>query len=150
MLWSDCLKEKPWHEFPFSGLVAMFSAIITMMVDSLATSVYTKKCRTTSEVVPGESSLEGGEENLEMGAVNLGHFHGHHHAHHETKMDGKESQLLRYRVVAMVRLFDSCKSNTILLLTIVSISKLIMGIYPAKKILYGNSGVESLTCGLVF
>nr|ACU22900.1 unknown [Glycine max] len=102
MLWSDCLKEKPWHEFPFSGLVAMFSAIITMMVDSLATSVYTKKCRTTSEVVPGESSLEGGEENLEMGAVNLGHFHGHHHAHHETKMDGKESQLLRYRVVAMV------------------------------------------------
>ena len=115
MLWSDCLKEKPWHEFPFSGLVAMFSAIITMMVDSLATSVYTKKCRATSEVV-----------------------------------EGKEAQLLRYRVVAMVRLFDSCKSNTILLLTIVSISKLIMGIYPAKKLLYGNSGVESLTCGLVF
>ncbi|MCI37453.1 putative zinc transporter 10-like, partial [Trifolium medium] len=43
MLWSDCLEEKPWHEFPFSGLVAMFSAVITMMVDSLATSYYSGK-----------------------------------------------------------------------------------------------------------
>ncbi|TKY58970.1 zinc transporter 10 [Spatholobus suberectus] len=95
MLWSDCLKEKPWHEFPFSGLVAMFSAIITMMVDSLATSIYTKKCRTG--VIP-ESSHAGGDQ--EMGAVNFGHFHGHHHA--ETKTESKESQLVRYRVVAMV------------------------------------------------
>lgn len=101
MLWSDCLKEKPWHEFPFSGLAAMFSAIITMMVDSLSTSIYTKKYRTT-EVVPGESNRAGGGDQLEMAAVNLGHFHGHHHAH-ETKIEGKEAQLLRYRVVAMVR-----------------------------------------------
>ncbi|KHN42971.1 Putative zinc transporter 10 [Glycine soja] len=100
MLWSDCLKEKPWHEFPFSGLAAMFSAIITMMVDSLSTSIYTKKYRTT-EVVPGESNRAGGGDQLEMAAVNLGHFHGHHHAH-ETKIEGKEAQLLRYRVVAMV------------------------------------------------
>lgn len=97
MLWSDCLKEKPWHEFPFSGLVAMFSAIITMMVDSLATSIYTKKFK--SEVIPESES--GGDQEM-GGVVNFGHFHGHHHHHPETKIDEKESQLLRYRVVAMV------------------------------------------------
>ncbi|CAJ1939687.1 unnamed protein product [Sphenostylis stenocarpa] len=98
MLRSDCLKEKPWHEFPFSGLVAMFSAIITMMVDSLASSVYTKKFRT--EVIPAESSPAGGGDR-EMGSVvNFGHFHGHHHP--QSKTEGQESQLLRYRVVAMV------------------------------------------------
>ncbi|KAK8472034.1 hypothetical protein PHAVU_002G100001 [Phaseolus vulgaris] len=99
MLWSDCLKEKPWHEFPFSGLVAMFSALITMMVDSLATSFYTKKSRT--EIIPAESSPEGGGDREMGSAVNFGHFHGHHH-HSENKPEGQESQLLRYRVVAMV------------------------------------------------
>ncbi|KAK7368295.1 hypothetical protein VNO80_10320 [Phaseolus coccineus] len=99
MLWSDCLKEKPWHEFPFSGLVAMFSAIITMMVDSLATSFYAKKSRT--EIIPAESSPEGGGDREMDSAVNFGHFHGRHH-HSENKPEGQESQLLRYRVVAMV------------------------------------------------
>ncbi|KAL9276672.1 hypothetical protein ACSQ67_025782 [Phaseolus vulgaris] len=100
MLWSDCLKEKPWHEFPFSGLVAMFSALITMMVDSLATSVYTKKSRT--EIIPAESSPAGGGDREMASAVNFGHFHGHHHHHSENKTEGQNSQLLRYRVVAMV------------------------------------------------
>ncbi|BAT74839.1 hypothetical protein VIGAN_01260800 [Vigna angularis var. angularis] len=100
MLWSDCLKEKPWHEFPFSGLVAMFSAIMTMMVDSLATSVYTKRSKT--EIIPAESSPAGGGDQEMGGVVNFGHFHGHHHHHPENKTEAQESQLLRYRVVAMV------------------------------------------------
>ncbi|QCD82851.1 solute carrier family 39 [Vigna unguiculata] len=99
MLWSDCLKEKPWHQFPFSGFVAMFSAIITMMVDSLATSAYTKKIRT--EIISAKSSPAGGGDQEMGGVVNFGHFHGHHH-HRENKTEGQDSQLLRYRVVAMV------------------------------------------------
>ncbi|KAM1684911.1 hypothetical protein TB2_035647 [Malus domestica] len=31
MLQSICLKEDPWHNFPFSGYVAMLSAIATLM-----------------------------------------------------------------------------------------------------------------------
>jgi len=107
MLRSDCLNEKPWHEFPFSGLVAMFSAIITMMVDSLATSFYTKKSRT--DIIPAESSSAGGGDQEMDAVVNFGHFHGHHHHHHESKTEGQDSQLLRYRVVAMVRLFLHAK-----------------------------------------
>lgn len=104
MLWSDCLQEKPWHEFPFSGFVAMFSALVTMMIDSLATSFYTR--RNKSGVIP-ENHVEGGEDR-EMGAVvNFGHSHGHHHVHQESKTDSTDSQLMRYRVVATVRLFNS-------------------------------------------
>ncbi|KAI4296982.1 hypothetical protein L6164_036895 [Bauhinia variegata] len=102
MLWSDCLQENPWHNFPFSGLVAMFSAIITLMVDSLATSIYNKKSR--AGVIPAESNRGGGDDQ-EIGAANFGHFHGHGHQHHhdvEVKAEAGESQLLRYRVVAMV------------------------------------------------
>ncbi|XP_017434035.2 fe(2+) transport protein 1 isoform X1 [Vigna angularis] len=92
MLRSDCLKEKLWHEFPFSGFVAMFSAIITMMVDSLATSAYTKKIRT--EIISSESNPAGGGDQEMGGVVNFGHHHP------DNKTEG-QSQLLRYRVIAM-------------------------------------------------
>ncbi|CAL9016492.1 unnamed protein product [Prunus brigantina] len=39
-LTSPCLKENPWGNFPFTGFVAMLSAIGTLMVDSLATRGY--------------------------------------------------------------------------------------------------------------
>ncbi|KAL2344671.1 hypothetical protein Fmac_005956 [Flemingia macrophylla] len=97
MLRSDCLDQKPWHEFPFSGLLAMFSAIITMMVDSLATSIYTSKFRT--DIIPVGSSHQGGGDH-EMDAVT---FHGHHHLAQTKELhDTPSQQLLRYRVVAMV------------------------------------------------
>uniref|UniRef100_A0A2N9G9L7 Uncharacterized protein n=1 Tax=Fagus sylvatica TaxID=28930 RepID=A0A2N9G9L7_FAGSY len=54
MLRSNCLKENPWHKFPFSGFVAMLSAIVTLMVDSMATSLYSsRKCNTG--VIPGSN-----------------------------------------------------------------------------------------------
>ncbi|XP_058757210.1 probable zinc transporter 10 [Vicia villosa] len=92
MLWSDCLDKKPWHEFPFSGFAAMLSAVVTMMVDSLATSYYSQKGK-KNVIIPAEG--EGADQ--EMGVVHAGHHH-----HFEAKTEGEESQLLRYRVVAMV------------------------------------------------
>ncbi|CAI0544457.1 unnamed protein product [Linum tenue] len=40
MLSSTCLPDSPWHKFPFTGFVAMLSALVTLMVDSIATSFY--------------------------------------------------------------------------------------------------------------
>ncbi|XP_006362611.1 fe(2+) transport protein 1-like isoform X1 [Solanum tuberosum] len=74
MLSSSCLKENPWHKFPFTGFVAMLSAIVTMAIDSISTSLYSKKHR--GGVVNPEI---GQRVDLEMGA-----------------------KLLRYRVIAMV------------------------------------------------
>ncbi|XP_068653961.1 fe(2+) transport protein 1-like [Aristolochia californica] len=95
MLWSDCLTENPWHKFPFSGFVAMLSAIVTLMVDSLATSIYNRK--NSIGVIP-ESQTHGGDR--EMGSMTGGaHIHGHGLS---VKDGSPDSQLLRYRVVAMV------------------------------------------------
>ncbi|CAI9783528.1 unnamed protein product [Fraxinus pennsylvanica] len=92
MLSSSCLKENLWHKFPFTGFVAMLSAIITLMVDSMATSIYSKKNK--AGVLP---ETQGDQE---MAVVHTGHSHGHHH--YGSKLDVEGSQLLHYRVIAMV------------------------------------------------
>ncbi|GJS87122.1 probable zinc transporter 10 [Tanacetum coccineum] len=77
-------------------LCCYVSAIFTLMVDSMVTSIYTKKNNAIaadhgSEVVAGdhEKAITSG------GGVN---FHGHHHG----QKGPIGQQLLRYRVVAMV------------------------------------------------
>ncbi|OIS99393.1 PREDICTED: probable zinc transporter 10 [Nicotiana attenuata] len=99
MLSSSCLKENPWHKFPFTGFVAMLSAIFTLAIDSMATSLYSKKNK--AGVIP-ESQSQGGDQ--EMGAVNAGnHVHSHHHHGSFSTKDGVDgTKLLRYRVIAMV------------------------------------------------
>ncbi|KAL1834441.1 hypothetical protein ACET3Z_004092 [Daucus carota] len=97
MLRSSCLSEDPWHKFPFSGFLAMLSAIVTLMVDSLATSFYVRK---NSVGIKPETQIEAGDQEM---AATSGHFHAHHHGHLPQPKEGVEnSQLLRYRVVAMV------------------------------------------------
>ncbi|BBH01279.1 zinc transporter 10 precursor [Prunus dulcis] len=100
MLSSNCLKENPWHKFPFSGFVAMLSAIVTLMVDSMATSIYSKRCRTG--VIPENGTVAAVEVDQEMAAVGAGHGHFHAHSHDIVKGGNEDSQLPRYRVVAMV------------------------------------------------
>ncbi|KAF2302883.1 hypothetical protein GH714_010118 [Hevea brasiliensis] len=91
----SCLKENPWHKFPFTGFVAMLSAIITLMVDSMASNIYSKKCSSVG-VDPAESDAVHGDR--DMGAVaSVGHFHGHFH---ESEAEAGGQQLLRYRVIA--------------------------------------------------
>ncbi|THG01527.1 hypothetical protein TEA_020783 [Camellia sinensis var. sinensis] len=94
MLSSSCLPEKPWHKFPFSGFVAMFSAIGTLMVDSIATSLYSQRNRGGGGVIPENSEVvvEGGDEEEEVGG-------GHDGA--AVKEGSQGTQLLRCRVVAM-------------------------------------------------
>lgn len=105
MLSSLCLAENPWHKFPFTGFVAMLSAILTLMVDSLATSFYSKKSSVGVKVATGDEATareEGVEADKDHTAVSVpGHFHHHGH-YNSSQAEVSESQLLRYRVVAMV------------------------------------------------
>ncbi|KAF8412721.1 hypothetical protein HHK36_000690 [Tetracentron sinense] len=93
MLSSICLPEKPWHKFPFTGFVAMLSTILTLMVDSITTSIYSRK---NGSGINPENQVTGGDR--EMAMTSGGHSHGHHAPKSATGV----SQLLRYRVVAMV------------------------------------------------
>ncbi|XP_039168127.1 fe(2+) transport protein 1-like [Eucalyptus grandis] len=96
MLSSQCLEENPWHKFPFTGFVAMLSALVTLMVDSMSTSVYSQ--RNNVGAIPDSESGKGRDGDREMVTVTAAHSqsHGHHHG------EAASSQLVRYRVVAMV------------------------------------------------
>ncbi|CAN1282114.1 Probable zinc transporter 10 [Linum perenne] len=66
MLSSSCLADNPWHKFPFTGFVAMLSALATLLVDSVATSFYSNKLR---KVATGNGVLPVDEQVLELGIV---------------------------------------------------------------------------------
>ncbi|CAF2044448.1 hypothetical protein BRARA_I02738 [Brassica rapa] len=113
MLSSPCLGDNPWHKFPFTGFVAMISAIFTLMVDSITTSVFTKSGR--KDLRPEVTSAETPDQEIghvQVHAPHHGHGHGLHHGHghglhHDVRGDnekelGSSLQLLRYRVIAIV------------------------------------------------
>ncbi|KAF8102917.1 hypothetical protein N665_0190s0034 [Sinapis alba] len=84
MLSSKCLEENPWHNFSFTGFLAMLSGLITLAIDSMAMSLYTSKNA--------------------VGIVPHGHGHGHGPANDVTlpTKDDDSAQLLRHQVIAMV------------------------------------------------
>ncbi|KAK1280082.1 Fe(2+) transport protein 2 [Acorus gramineus] len=80
-LGSPCLPERPWRRFPFTGFVAMLSAVVTLMVDSFAMSFY-RKVR-----VVGKGEVDEAEDGLVVVA----------------EADGKGGDVLRRnRVIAQV------------------------------------------------
>ncbi|CAH9141240.1 unnamed protein product [Cuscuta epithymum] len=83
MLRSSCLSDSPWHRFPFSSFVAMLSAVVTMAIDSLATSMYRKKNA-------AESPRDAASQNVEMGFTSA------------DKGVQVDTQISRSRVIAMV------------------------------------------------
>ncbi|KAK5770062.1 hypothetical protein PVK06_046211 [Gossypium arboreum] len=91
-LMSDCLPENPWRKFPFTTFVAMLSAIVTLMVDSFAMSVYRK--HHAKALMAGEGTDVARLENGDVQTEN--HGHEHHGVMNE------KSQLLRHRVIAQV------------------------------------------------
>ncbi|XVF00460.1 hypothetical protein REPUB_Repub04eG0002900 [Reevesia pubescens] len=70
---SPCLTEKPWGVFPFTGFLAMLSAIVTMMIDAFATSFYKRSHFNKALPVKGDEEMRGEHE---------GHVHVHTHATH--------------------------------------------------------------------
>ncbi|WOG83475.1 hypothetical protein DCAR_0102650 [Daucus carota subsp. sativus] len=85
---SECLPDRPWHKYPFTTLVAMFSAVLTLMVDSFAMSLFKR-----------HYALESGEQKeVSNESVELqSHCHGHGVA-----AEGSDATLLRCRVVAQI------------------------------------------------
>lgn len=87
-LTSPCLAKHPWQDFPFSGFIAMVSALATLMVDTYANSYYSKK-NLENGVAVAQSGDEGGV------------VHPHSHGSGSMMVDSK-SELLRYRVISQV------------------------------------------------
>ncbi|MCD7458352.1 hypothetical protein HAX54_037986 [Datura stramonium] len=95
---SPCLPENPWGDFPFAGLIAMTSAIGTMMVDLLATSFYRKSNLTKQKPVNSDEEKEGGHVHVHTHST-----HGHAHGSVMLSSEGSETlDLSRRRVISQV------------------------------------------------
>ncbi|KAB2015955.1 hypothetical protein ES319_D08G062000v1 [Gossypium barbadense] len=92
-LTSPCLNQNPWGKFPFAGLVAMVSAIATLLVDTFVTSHYTKSHLNNTQQGHGDE-----EKKTKENEIDVVHVHAHAHA---SSISGS-TQLLRYRVVSQV------------------------------------------------
>lgn len=105
-LTDPCLKGEAWGEFPFTGFIAMVAAILTLSVDSFATSYFHRLHNKTSKKIgDGEEQIGGGGGGGGGGGDELGlHVHAHGHAHGIVGVDSGDSevQLHRTRVVAQV------------------------------------------------
>ncbi|KAJ4763465.1 zinc transporter [Rhynchospora pubera] len=117
-LTSHCLVKEgrngPWHKFPVAGFVAMASAIITMMIDSAATSYYKRSHFSKARPLDEEELEEGPAGGAHAGHVHVhvhathGHSHGHVHGHGQSEVvagplsEGLTSETLRHRVVSQV------------------------------------------------
>ncbi|KAL3520337.1 hypothetical protein ACH5RR_018486 [Cinchona calisaya] len=100
-LTSPCLSKNPWG-FPFSGFVAMLSAIGTLMVDTFATSYYQRSHFSKAKLITGD------EENVGEHQAHM-HLHTHAthgHAHGSTlspnDQESSSSAMIRHRVVSQV------------------------------------------------
>ncbi|EXB53577.1 Zinc transporter 5 [Morus notabilis] len=100
-LTSPCLSETPW-EFPFTGFVAMMSAILTLMVDAFATSYFQKSHFGGKSPAPasvGDEEKDG--EHSEHVHVHTHATHGHSHGFVGDE-NSASSELLRHRVISQV------------------------------------------------
>lgn len=96
-LTSPCLKEHPWGDFPFTGFVAMCTAMGTLMVDTYATAYFQKhhSKKTPTTQVDCETNPEVD------GHIDLHTHVSHGHAHGHVPFDNS-SELLRHRVISQV------------------------------------------------
>ncbi|XP_050279937.1 zinc transporter 8-like isoform X2 [Quercus robur] len=93
-LTSPCLSDRPWQDFPFTGFVAMVSAIGTLMVDAFATSYYRKShSNQAAQNVVGD---------VEMGGEHEGHLHFNTRATPSFVDNSASSDLIRHRVISQV------------------------------------------------
>jgi zinc transporter 1/2/3 len=56
---SECLPRFPWHEFPFTGFIAMLASLVTLVIDFVATEFYELQHEhSDSKVSEGRSNPE--------------------------------------------------------------------------------------------
>lgn len=95
---SPCLTENPWGNFPFSGFIAMLSAIGTLMVDTFANSYYKRSHFHKAKPINNDEENRGEH----AGHVHL-HTHATHgHSHGPAPEESDSSDLTRHRIISKV------------------------------------------------
>ncbi|CAL9016294.1 unnamed protein product [Prunus brigantina] len=90
-LTSPCLSKNPWGRFPFTGFVAMVSAIGTLMMEAIATGYHNRSELRKSQPVDGD---EGSDHGV--------HHAGHVHGSALVLEPSNSSELIRHRIISQV------------------------------------------------
>ncbi|KNA23112.1 hypothetical protein SOVF_027760 [Spinacia oleracea] len=121
-LTSPCLPENPWRIYPWSTFIAMVTTVLTMMMDTVATAYFKKKGLKRMHAHCGGGGGGGGNNDTGGGVIGggVGAIHDMQspresdmemvdQSHNNSNKDElgvakheKETQLLRYRIVAQV------------------------------------------------
>ncbi|KAF6158552.1 hypothetical protein GIB67_040066 [Kingdonia uniflora] len=101
-LTSPCLKENPWGKFPFTGFIAMMSAIGTLMVDTIATSYYKRTHFDDQKAKQRVGNEERCDDESKHLHVHTHTTHGHSHGSTVGESDSSLMDLLRHRVISQV------------------------------------------------
>ncbi|MBA0641804.1 hypothetical protein Goklo_026303 [Gossypium klotzschianum] len=97
-LTSSCLKESsPWGKFPFSGFIAMMSAIGTLMIDAFATGYYERQHLSKHKHVNAADEEHAGHVHVHTHATH-GHAHGSASPSQELVLPG----IIRQRIISQV------------------------------------------------
>ncbi|KAK7846311.1 zinc transporter 1 [Quercus suber] len=94
-LTSPCLGQKPWGNFPFTGFVAMLSAIGTLMIDTFATGYYKRSHFVKARPLSGDEEQQGEHEGHVH--VHTHKTHGHAHGSAFVADDSGSEDLLRHQ-----------------------------------------------------
>eukprot|EP00258_Populus_trichocarpa_P007511 XP_002312231.2 zinc transporter 1 [Populus trichocarpa] len=101
-LTSPCLNQDLWGHFPFTGFVAMMSAIGTLMVDSFATGFYKRMHFNKNKQVDTTDEETAGQEHEGHVHVHTHATHGHAHGSASLNEDLALSEMVRRRVISQV------------------------------------------------
>ncbi|KAJ3669049.1 hypothetical protein LUZ60_010999 [Juncus effusus] len=121
-LTSACLPESPWQNFPFASFIAMVTAIMTLMIDTLASGYFQRKhfnkhAAMVTNLEAGETTDHDAQSHVHMHThathnhdAHESHVHMHTHATHghahgwadgQGEIEGS-LQILRNRITAEI------------------------------------------------
>ncbi|KAI3466298.1 hypothetical protein Pfo_022961 [Paulownia fortunei] len=100
-LTSPCLSKNPWGKFPFAGFIAMMASIGTLMVDTVATSLYKNMHFNKAKQVNVDEEA-GDDEHAGHVHMHTHATHGHAHGAPVPSHDRSLSELVRQRIISQV------------------------------------------------
>ena len=108
-LGNPCLAENPWGKFPFAGLISMFAALSTLLIDFWANTYYQNKNKLASSHAAHGDGVdhddEHGHGSSEKQVSSPIHDHGHGHSHGIVSVTGEAEAMkmqIRQRIISQV------------------------------------------------
>ncbi|CAN1287926.1 Zinc transporter 1 [Linum perenne] len=138
-LTNPCVKDRVWARFPFPGLFAMVAAVMTMMIDTFATSYYKRShFRSMNKALPVVGTASS------SGHATHGHAHGSAFGT-ENSNEVDESQHFRHRIVSQAKFKSRVVATMVTFFSLTTPIGIVVGICISRG--YSENSQASLLVG---